>query len=204
MPLRGSPTELVSNASDACGDVTMTITSLNVHFHGTNTSPTCHADEVIHTLINSGETFNYSVKFPIRLVSRPGFTGTTRMCSRHRRGGSSRRRLRSDRRRWDREYPTGGGGSARAHHDCPRPDGSRKSDSRRKCAVLGPLAHRVGKLVTQTDILLAPAARASSSSRVRRRRSIKQITVDGATRCCSPLTIPRRSRQRRVPSRCGR
>jgi len=64
-PTQGSPTELVSNASDACGDVTMTITSLNVHFHGTNTSPTCHADEVIHTLINSGETFNYSVRFPI-------------------------------------------------------------------------------------------------------------------------------------------
>ena len=42
----------------------MTITSVNVHFHGTNTSPRCHADEVIHTLINSGRTFKYSVKFP--------------------------------------------------------------------------------------------------------------------------------------------
>jgi FtsP/CotA-like multicopper oxidase with cupredoxin domain len=60
----GSPTEVVSNASDQCGDVTMTITSVNVHFHGTNTSPRCHADEVIHTLINSGTTFKYSVKFP--------------------------------------------------------------------------------------------------------------------------------------------
>lgn len=60
----GSPTEIVSNASDQCGDVTMTITSVNVHFHGTNTSPRCHADEVIHTLINSGTTFKYSVKFP--------------------------------------------------------------------------------------------------------------------------------------------
>jgi FtsP/CotA-like multicopper oxidase with cupredoxin domain len=60
----GSPTEVVSNASNKCGDVTMTITSVNVHFHGTNTSPRCHADEVIHTLINSGRTFKYSVKFP--------------------------------------------------------------------------------------------------------------------------------------------
>jgi FtsP/CotA-like multicopper oxidase with cupredoxin domain len=60
----GSPTEIVSTASDRCGDVTMTITSVNVHFHGTNTSPRCHADEVIHTLINSGTTFKYSVKFP--------------------------------------------------------------------------------------------------------------------------------------------
>ncbi|MFZ0497010.1 MAG: multicopper oxidase domain-containing protein [Methylocella sp.] len=60
----GSPTEVVSNASDRCGDSTMTITSLNVHYHGTNTTPACHGDEVIHTIINSGETFNYSVLFP--------------------------------------------------------------------------------------------------------------------------------------------
>ena len=38
--------------------------SVNMHFHGTNTSPVCHQDEVIHTLINSGETFTYDVKFP--------------------------------------------------------------------------------------------------------------------------------------------
>ncbi len=54
VPPPGSPTEIVSNASDACGDATMTITSLNVHFHGTNTSPRCHGDEVIHTLIILG------------------------------------------------------------------------------------------------------------------------------------------------------
>jgi FtsP/CotA-like multicopper oxidase with cupredoxin domain len=63
-PPPGSPTEVVSNSSNRCGDVTMTITSLNVHYHGTNTSPTCHSDEVIHTIINSGESFQYSVHFP--------------------------------------------------------------------------------------------------------------------------------------------
>ncbi len=42
----------------------MDTSSTNVHFHGTNTPPTCHADEVIHTLINSGQTFIYSVPFP--------------------------------------------------------------------------------------------------------------------------------------------
>jgi FtsP/CotA-like multicopper oxidase with cupredoxin domain len=60
----GSPTEVVSNASDRCGDSTMTVTSLNVHYHGTNTTPACHGDQVIHTIINSGETFNYRVLFP--------------------------------------------------------------------------------------------------------------------------------------------
>jgi FtsP/CotA-like multicopper oxidase with cupredoxin domain len=63
-PPPGSPTEVISNASDRCGAVRMTITSVNVHFHGTNTAPICHADGVIHTLINSGQTFRYAVKFP--------------------------------------------------------------------------------------------------------------------------------------------
>jgi len=63
-PPPGSPTEVVSNPSDVCGDATQTITSLNVHYHGTNTSPACHGDQVIHTIINSGETFQYSLQFP--------------------------------------------------------------------------------------------------------------------------------------------
>ena len=63
-PPPGSPTEVVSNSSNQCGDATMTITSLNIHYHGTNTSPQCHGDQVIHTVINSGETFNYSLQFP--------------------------------------------------------------------------------------------------------------------------------------------
>ena len=63
-PPAGSPAEVVSNSASRCGDVTMTITSLNMHFHGTNTSPQCHSDESIHTLINSGESFQYSLHFP--------------------------------------------------------------------------------------------------------------------------------------------
>jgi FtsP/CotA-like multicopper oxidase with cupredoxin domain len=63
-PPPGSPTEVVSNSTNKCGDVTMTITSLNVHYHGTNTSPACHGDQVVHTIINSGETFQYNLVFP--------------------------------------------------------------------------------------------------------------------------------------------
>ena len=63
-PPPGSPTEVISNSMNKCGDVTMTITSLNVHYHGTNTSPACHGDQVIHTIVNSGGSFNYSLKFP--------------------------------------------------------------------------------------------------------------------------------------------
>lgn len=47
-----------------CGDSTMNSSSLNIHYHGTNTSPTCHQDEVIKTVINPGQTFQYNVAFP--------------------------------------------------------------------------------------------------------------------------------------------
>ena len=46
------------------GGTLMTGSSLNMHFHGTNTSPTCHADEAIKTLINSGQTFQYRLTIP--------------------------------------------------------------------------------------------------------------------------------------------
>ncbi len=52
-------------ASSTCGAVTMTASTVNIHYHGTNTPPTCHQDEVINTMINSGETFQYDVQFPL-------------------------------------------------------------------------------------------------------------------------------------------
>jgi len=38
--------------------------SMNIHYHGTNTTPQCHGDNVVKTLINPGHTFQYSVQFP--------------------------------------------------------------------------------------------------------------------------------------------
>jgi FtsP/CotA-like multicopper oxidase with cupredoxin domain len=55
---------VVGSTSPACTTATMTSTSANMHFHGTNVSPACHSDEVIHTLVNSGQTFNYTLNFP--------------------------------------------------------------------------------------------------------------------------------------------
>lgn len=63
-PFASSALRMETSASDVCGASSMGPDSLNLHFHGTNTSPVCHQDEVIHTLINSGETFTYKVKFP--------------------------------------------------------------------------------------------------------------------------------------------
>jgi FtsP/CotA-like multicopper oxidase with cupredoxin domain len=62
--LPGGAAEQTSRSDNVCGDATMTDTSTNVHFHGTNTAPTCHSDEVIRTLINSGESFTYVIHIP--------------------------------------------------------------------------------------------------------------------------------------------
>lgn len=48
-----------------CGDTYMNSTSVNLHYHGTNTAPVCGGDEVIKTIINSGETFTYTLNFPL-------------------------------------------------------------------------------------------------------------------------------------------
>jgi FtsP/CotA-like multicopper oxidase with cupredoxin domain len=48
-----------------CGDAQATGSSINIHYHGTNVAPSCHQDDVIKTIINPGETFQYHVAFPL-------------------------------------------------------------------------------------------------------------------------------------------
>jgi FtsP/CotA-like multicopper oxidase with cupredoxin domain len=60
-PNCGDTTQLTQNPGNNNG---MTGGSMNIHYHGTNTSPACHGDNVVKTLINPGNTFSYSVKFP--------------------------------------------------------------------------------------------------------------------------------------------
>jgi FtsP/CotA-like multicopper oxidase with cupredoxin domain len=59
-----SAMQMSTNAALVCGASTMDASSVNIHYHGTNTSPACHSDEVIHTLINSGQKFTYKIAFP--------------------------------------------------------------------------------------------------------------------------------------------
>jgi FtsP/CotA-like multicopper oxidase with cupredoxin domain len=63
VPASGGMSMAMSSA-DQCGDSVMTATSMNIHYHGTNTAPICHQDEVIHTIINSGQSFQYNLAFP--------------------------------------------------------------------------------------------------------------------------------------------
>lgn len=64
IPLVNGPSEIVSNRKNRCGDKLMTLASVNMHFHGVNTSPRCHSDESIHTIVNSGQSFEYVIKVP--------------------------------------------------------------------------------------------------------------------------------------------
>ncbi len=64
VPSKASMRMALPKGSTICANPEMNPSSVNVHYHGTNTSPTCGADEVIHTIINSGETFIYTVAFP--------------------------------------------------------------------------------------------------------------------------------------------
>jgi FtsP/CotA-like multicopper oxidase with cupredoxin domain len=63
-PVPATAMQMATNAATVCGAPTMDASSVNVHYHGTNTAPVCHQDEVIHTLINSGQSFTYNVAFP--------------------------------------------------------------------------------------------------------------------------------------------
>ena len=47
-----------------CGASSMDSSSMNIHYHGTNTSPSCHQDDVVKTIVNSGQTFQYTLFFP--------------------------------------------------------------------------------------------------------------------------------------------
>ena len=48
----------------SCGESVMYDSSLNVHFHGTLVSPQCTKDDVVDTVINSGDTFQYTISIP--------------------------------------------------------------------------------------------------------------------------------------------
>jgi len=53
-----------STASSPCDGGAMSAAVSNIHFHGLNVSPVCHSDEVINTLVQPGQEFDYSVQIP--------------------------------------------------------------------------------------------------------------------------------------------
>lgn len=51
------------SSSTACNG-NMSATATNIHFHGMNAAPVCAQDEVVHTLIAPGQSFDYKVQIP--------------------------------------------------------------------------------------------------------------------------------------------
>jgi FtsP/CotA-like multicopper oxidase with cupredoxin domain len=52
-----------TSSNSACNG-TMSASATNIHFHGTNAAPVCGQDEVVHTLIQPGQSFDYNVQIP--------------------------------------------------------------------------------------------------------------------------------------------
>ena len=55
---------VMQKVSTSCGESVIYDSSLNVHFHGTLVSPKCTKDDIVDTVINSGDTFQYNIDIP--------------------------------------------------------------------------------------------------------------------------------------------
>ena len=54
-----------AGTDDDCSGGEMSASSTNVHFHGLNVPPLCHQDDVLNTVIESGDpAFQYSIQIP--------------------------------------------------------------------------------------------------------------------------------------------
>jgi FtsP/CotA-like multicopper oxidase with cupredoxin domain len=52
-----------TSTSSACNGA-MSASATNIHFHGTNVAPVCGQDEVVNTLVQPGQSFDYNVQIP--------------------------------------------------------------------------------------------------------------------------------------------
>ena len=63
-PVPSTAMRMRMNAPLVCGAPGMDASSVNLHYHGLNLPSTCHSDDVIYTMINSGQTFTYNLAIP--------------------------------------------------------------------------------------------------------------------------------------------
>ena len=63
MKMSLSADDATTSTSSACTGA-MSASATNIHFHGTNVAPVCGQDEVVHTLIQPGQSFDYNVQIP--------------------------------------------------------------------------------------------------------------------------------------------
>ncbi len=63
-PTKAAMTMALPADAKICGASEMNSSSVNLHYHGLNISPQCGADEVLNTIVNSGESFTYQIQLP--------------------------------------------------------------------------------------------------------------------------------------------
>jgi len=63
MKMALSSEDATTSGSTACNGA-MSASATNIHFHGTNIAPVCGQDEVVRTLVQPGQSFDYNVQIP--------------------------------------------------------------------------------------------------------------------------------------------
>jgi FtsP/CotA-like multicopper oxidase with cupredoxin domain len=53
-----------ASSTNPCQSTVVNFNTTNLHFHGLNVPPVCHQDDVITTLIQTGQTFHYQLQIP--------------------------------------------------------------------------------------------------------------------------------------------
>jgi FtsP/CotA-like multicopper oxidase with cupredoxin domain len=64
MKMTLSPQDAPATSSSSACNGAMSASATNIHFHGTNVAPVCGQDEVVHTLVQPGQSFDYNVQIP--------------------------------------------------------------------------------------------------------------------------------------------
>jgi FtsP/CotA-like multicopper oxidase with cupredoxin domain len=59
-----TPKHSMPDAAGDCAGGRMSLAATNLHFHGLSLPPTCHQDDVMHTLVEPSATFDYRLTIP--------------------------------------------------------------------------------------------------------------------------------------------
>ena len=64
MPMPQSKSTMSASGDPGCSGGPVNAAGTNLHFHGLDLPPVCHQDDVLHTLIQPGQNFEYRVQIP--------------------------------------------------------------------------------------------------------------------------------------------
>jgi FtsP/CotA-like multicopper oxidase with cupredoxin domain len=63
-PMMHMAHDSATGSTSGCPATTLDANTTNMHFHGLNVPPICHQDDVINTLIQPNQTFQYQIQIP--------------------------------------------------------------------------------------------------------------------------------------------